>query len=502
MKYAAIILLVATLWQAGQAPAGQTSTAPQSQSQPHSHSRPASGPAGQITIANFDAGLPAGVVVTGAKLELLNDSNTSAAGAGCAKLTLDIRLAPQARLALALPAEARLDPAGELSARIRVDKSYGELDMRWLALDGDGRAIHQRRFGVQVKQTEHWKEFRWPMYEWRWADDRVGEWSDVRSLVLVVENWPGQVYLDEVNYRPVKADSAKASAWLQQIAFGASESGVRTCAEGDVLVATNAMDTLSMQDLRIQLRRMKQIDAWFARVFGPAYRPVKGAAPATMLIFKDATGYAAFYRRLGEAWNEKIVPPSSAGYTVQDIAASTYNAEFGIHRPVYVHEAVHAMAARDFRLLNGLPRTDWLHEGLANYVQIAMYPASVDPHTYATNFATPMNPQGKGVFVPLKMLFAGPVGMGNYAQAASVVAFLLEKHPDWLGIITRDLADGQDIAVAMKPCGATVADLEREWFEWGGKTYPANDKRTLGDAVFPLPAELIAPAPTSSPARE
>ena len=502
MKCVAITLLLATLWLAGYSQAGQTSTAPQSQSQPHSHSRPASGPAGQITIASFDAGLPTGGAVTGAKLELVIDSNASAARAGCAKLTLDIRLAPQARLTLPLPAGMHLDPAGELSARIRVDKSYGELDMRWLALDGEGKAIHQRRFGVQVKQTEHWTEFRWPMSEWRWADDRVGEWSDVRSLVLVVENQRGRVYLDEVNYRPGKADLEQASAWLQQIAFDFSEPGVRTCVEGDVLVATNAVDSLSMQDLRIELRRMKQIDAWFARVFGPAYRPVKGAAPATMLIFKDATGYAAFYRRLGEAWNEKIVPPSSAGYTVQDIAASTYNAEFGIHRPVYIHEAVHAMAARDFRLLNGLPRAAWLHEGLANYVQIAMYPASVDPRTYATNFATPIDPKGKGVFVPLKVLFAGPVEAVHYAQAASVVAFLLEKHPDWTGTITRGLADGQDIGAAMKPCGTTVTDLEREWFEWGGKTYPANDKRILGDVVFPLPAELVAPAAASSPARE
>lgn len=451
-------------------------------------------PTGEFSIADFTAGLPAGVTATGGALEWVKDSNASA-GAGCARLTMDIRKAPQARLTFSLPPQVKFNGTGELSACVRVDNSYGELDMRWLALDGEGKVLRQRRFGVQVRQAEGWTQLCWPLCQWRWGNERVGRWDEVRALVLVVENQRGQICLDGVRIRPGEVGDANylvrfQGRQLAVLAFGASDANYRLYEEGDVLVGTNAGDVFSSDDLHLLGRQIGQVDAWMGRVFGASYRPVTDAPPAAMLIFRDSADYSAFFRRLGQAWNVNIAPPSSAGYTVQGVSASTYNRRFGIRRPVYIHEAVHSLAARNIRLRPGVRQVSWLQEGLANYIQVGLYPSSLDVRTYVTNFALPIDPRGKGVFVPLHTLFAGPVEASQYAQAASVVAFLLEKHPEWMAPIARDLADGCDSLEAFKRVSVSPADVQKEWLEWGRKAYPPDDKRMPGDTVFRLPKEL------------
>jgi len=160
-----------------------------------------------------------------------------------------------------------------------------------------------------------------------------------------------------------------------------------------------------------------------------------------------------------------------------------------------VLESVHVVFANDVRLHSGHDRHSWLHEGLAAYVQISVYPKSVDRRALAGNFRRPIKADGSGFFKPLDPMLEKVVPVRQQALVATVVAYLLDQKPTWLPLIAEALADGASVGEALKQCGTTLPELQDAWMKWGAeKVGPDGD----AGAMLPVPPELapaeVAPA--------
>jgi hypothetical protein len=171
---------------------------------------------------------------------------------------------------------------------------------------------------------------------------------------------------------------------------------------------------------------------------------------------------------------------------VQDIATSSYLAERGIHRPVYVHEAVHAMVARDLRLLAGSDLHNTLQEAIANYVQIVMFPESIPRGALERGFR-----QGVGedrMFAPIETLFRRRATLQDYAQLATIIAYFIDVDPDRLIRIVDAQANGKTLADAVVGSGLTFDKLESDWVRWGREQFGADAENR--DDHFNVPQEI------------
>jgi len=294
-----------------------------------------------------------------------------------------------------------------------------------------------------------------------------------------------RVDLDDVRLEG-RADVEADAAWLLDLAFGAGQPRRHVGADG-LMVATEAVDAFADEDLKRLLDDMKRTRAFLRRAFGDAVRPTDDIPrPACLLIFNDADRRAAFLARLGDAWGATIRTSTSQGFTVQDIATATYDRARGLRRPVYLHESVHAVVARELRLLTGNPSHSPVQEGIANYVQLCVHPESIDRGAFARAFAQPIDPSGDGFFIPLEKLFATRATTKQYAQLASVIGYLVEKDQPLLRDLCKGLADGATAAEVLARRGPTWAELQEKWLTWGRERY-----RSAGNGVvFEPPPEF------------
>jgi hypothetical protein len=421
-------------------------------------------------------------------LRASNATATRSTGVDAAEGEAYLRLAPAgpeanlAQLRLALP--PKTSPAGRaaFAAAVRAPGATEKVELRWFALDAKGRPLFQRRFDLEP--GERWVRLDEPLRGWRWDNARIGDWDEVASVALVVASPDvARVDIDDVRFTGT-ADEQRNVEWLLGIAFPGR---AREVAQSDgLLVATDAVDAFAAQDLDALLDGMRRTRAWVRTTFGDAVRPTDDLhAPAALLIFRTPADYAAFFDRLGAAWHAKINVGTSQGFTIQDIAASTFDPKLGTDRPVYFHEAVHAVVVRDLRLRTGHAPHRPLQEALANYLQVCRYPQSLPPGSYAKAFARPIDPSGQGFFKPLEMLFTRPVTTREYAQLASVAAYLAAENPKLLRELARGLADDQTASDLLARTGTTWRELEDAWLAWGRKRFT-----DAGAADDPTPFEL------------
>ena len=175
-----------------------------------------------------------------------------------------------------------------------------------------------------------------------------------------------------------------------------------------------------------------------------------------------------------------------AGEHRAGVAATTFDPKQGADRPVFFHESVHAVFAHDVRLLTGHDHQSWLHEGLAAYLQVCVFPRSLDPRMLPPQFARPIPADGSGTFLPLGALMTKRVSTKHYAQLVTLMAYLVEEKPQWLPVVAQALADGKRVEQALEACGTTAAELEAEWFKWGKARFRPGD----GKPAFPQPDEF------------
>lgn len=382
-----------------------------------------------------------------------------------------------------LPAGTDFEGRGGLVAQMRVTGGNETKILRWVAFDEQGRPIFQRRF--ELKPGEAWIRLEEPLRQWRWHDVHPGDWSDVRQIGLRIETPTAQVEVDDVRLVGTSTP-AQRTDWLLRVAF--EDRPVERMETSDLLVATDAVDAFSEADLSRLLDDMARVRAWVKRVFGDTVRPIDGEGPVMLLIFKEDSDRQAFFKRLGEQWRATLGATQAQGFTVQDICSSTYDPAQGPRRPVYLHESVHGIVARELRLPVGYPRTSPLQEGLANYLQLCVHPRSLGRATFTTNFNRPIDPAGKGFFKPLRSLFDARPMAEQYAQLASVVAYLVERDPKLLRDLAAGLSDGQSATDILARRQTDWQALERAWLEWGRQAFPADSSNL--PVLFALPQEF------------
>jgi hypothetical protein len=449
-------------------------------------------PAAPIVVADFETQVPEGTHSGNVQVKIVVDPGAAASGMGCLQIRL-VNSSEDAYVIFPLPTQAAgIDPRSKLVASIRRGESGKPIRMHWFALNADNWVIFQRQF--EFDQGVEWAKMEWPLSQWRWGDQRAGDWSDVRSIALRVESEVTDIYLDDITLWGESTSDAFREEFLRAAAFPGRKSRI-SVADG-FLAGTDATDELSPEDLKAAIADMRRIRDWTKRVFGDSVRPTGDGPPVSLLVFRNRDDYLSFFKRLGERWNVEIVPPRGGGYTVQDISACVWDAAATHGQPVALHESVHAVVSRQLRLLPGAPAHAWLQEGLANYLQLCIHPDSLRPGEYADNFSQPIG--AKTFFRPLGELLGKPVLSRHYAQLASLTAFLIEEKPDWLRQIARGLADGKELSDILRALGTDLPQLERLWFDWGVRTFvrPAGQPRP--ERHFPLPEEWTAhPAPAA-----
>jgi hypothetical protein len=447
----------------------------------------AAAPAGQV-IADWDR-VEAPVSLAGQVqlAETTADGNAfgrvSARGGGALKGQLLFTLSEGI-----LPRES-----GGFSVRVRA--VGGGANARLLALDASNRVILQHRLDLQPGDRLQPVSIPWTC--WRWGDDTGGGAAEVRRIGLRFDAAGGELHLDDLALTaPAPAGSGKE--WLRQLAFGGRDA--RMVEADGLLVATDAVGAdgeLTDADLAAILGRMRRGRVMVRRLFGAAVRPVETAAPTSLLIFRQQADYVVFFESLGREWNVRISPPTGGGLTVGNFAATTFDPKQGANRPVFLHESVHAVFATDVRLLSGHERHSWLHEGVGSYVQMCLYPQSVDRRALAANFRRPIDPNGKGFFKPLGQVLGRKVPAQQYAQVGTLVAYLVDQKPQWMPVIAKSLAAGGTAEEAFQACGVSLDELQDAWLKWGAAKV---GERGDAGALLPLPPEfatqLAAPAET------
>lgn len=394
-------------------------------------------------------------------------SADSFAGAGCLTITPPEPMKKVARVTFTLPDSMDLTSARALKMQLRTTPTEESVSFRWLALAQDGETLLQRRFSFDKGAV--WSEQEFPLALWRWGNLRCGDWSEVRQLQLVIESRVAEVRLDEIE---VETGQPYARPELiDEIAFGTDKPVVSE--RNGFRLSSNAGDALHSADVERIHARFGPIPVWLRRVFGEAVRPLN-ETPIQVLVFATREDYIAFSRRLGLAWRVSIAPPEAGGYAVQDIASSYLDKEQGVDRPVFFHETIHATAARLLRLVPGSAAHSWLQEGLANYLQLCLFPDSLGLETYPRLFKEGVGE--KTYFKPLENLLSERVEMRHYAQLASLAAWLVEKHSDWLATIATSLADGGKLESALEDCETSIADMQQEWLKWGREKFPEGTK--------------------------
>lgn len=408
--------------------------------------------------------------------------------------TLTVRKPCEIRLdSLRLDTAADLTRFRALAARVRVKalRPMRPVALRWVGLNAHGQVIRMRLF--EVTPGQQWQTLTWPLYQWRAGHDCYGPWREVRELALQAHDADFDLSLDDIVL--IEGDARECAhgpgPWLTQLAFDnrafarAQAPGVVVLTDAGKLTTPKMLDDLAGRMAgvrRLLLRLIREADE------APQTRPDDpDEPPVPLLIFAKRSDYVIFFNRLGRLWNVSIAEPTGGGYTVQDIAASYVNAPAAPLRPVYIHEATHALVGRCWGLPSGLEGWSWLHEGLANYVQLCLYPQALSPQTYRKAFASPIDPSGQGFFKPLDRLVGSPMRAENYAQAASLAAFLIDSRPELLGDMIRGHRRGQDLSAALKRHHTSWPQIESQWMQWGRRRFVEGPAREIH---FDLPPEL------------
>lgn len=410
---------------------------------------------------------------------------------------------------LPLPVGLDLARFGALEATLTVESTDAEaVRLRWLFLDDAGRPVRQhglsRPPGGPSAVPGGPSAVTLPLSRFRWANDRVGRFDEARTLALRIES-PAVRRLAIDTLRLLPTDGPDTALYLRApelIRLAFTEPPVTAEAPG-VLVALEVAPNVSPDAAREVLDDTLRVRSVLRRLLGPALRPLDDDELTAVLLFRTDASRAAFFRRLGEHYGVSVVPPRTAGYTVQTFATAIWDPQQGPRRPVILHEAVHAVLAHEARLLPGLPAHAYLHEGIASYLQLCVYPHAIDPRFYPAEFRIALERGlGAGRFLPLRELIGQPADTPRYPQLAALIAALLDRRPDALRALIRHAADGDDVLAAISPHPPSphpparpdptlppLDALEADFLDWG-RTHFAPDVPAPAAAAFPPLPEL------------
>lgn len=294
-------------------------------------------------------------------------------------------------------------------------------------LEADAKARFWRKVDL-----DHvgWRKISLPLRWFQWGEGRIPRWDRVDRWGVLFRN-RAEVQIDEVKLvRQADPDIALPQPEdLRTLAFPMdAEKQSRLVSRGDILLATNAPD-LEVDKLANHLLEVKK------QVAAELQLPAAPPWPAPMIVFQTRAEYEAFPPQLAAKLNGAAAAPRSTGYTIQGIATSFWDPQFGSLRPVYTHEFVHAILSREVSLPN---RNDWFQEGLAVHYQLQFHPQADFGQIVRQGIADP------AFRAPLAELASGKaIQQNRYWQAATLVELLLKdkKYQPQFGPLIRALAE-------------------------------------------------------------
>lgn len=230
-----------------------------------------------------------------------------------------------------------------------------KLECRWYSRDR--AAWRWRRLELHDNQ---WQQFELPLAWFRHSPRAHVDWNETTRLAFWSPS--AETYeLDRIELvQPDNNDDFDPlTHQLSRIAF-TKQPRIETSDHFALITNVESLDHVAV---------LQMLETLHARIIDDFPQLKPPTHPIPLLVFANKTEYQAFIARLGSLLQAHIRPPTTPGFTVHSIACAVHSERFGPIRPVYVHEAAHALLAPMFGLSN---QGEWLHEGLASHYQTTL----------------------------------------------------------------------------------------------------------------------------------
>jgi hypothetical protein len=344
----------------------------------------------------------------------------------------------------------RFDASSAVKFRMKAPGASEEepLVFEFQAYAKERKAWRWRKVSID---SAGWQTVELPTRYFRHSPAAYLSWEETRRFAFRFRN-AGRVELDTIELVDAPVDTHPSDLSLEEISKLAFGNKGKVHRSGNFAILTDEPKLKPGETFAELDRMLNMFLADFPGVKAPAQ-------PIPLLIFSTQARYRAFWGELAQKFNSNTPAPTSGGYALVGIAGSYYDPAQGSVRPVYVHEACHALIARSFGVAS---QGGWLQEGLANYYQLRW--GKKDTGVFAKNLLA------KGRMVPLgKLLDGNTVELKNYAQVALFIEWILATRKERLLPAIRAMAKQGSTAlepIAQTHFGGSLPRLEKEWISW------------------------------------
>lgn len=306
-----------------------------------------------------------------------------------------------------------------------------------------------------------WIDFEFPLSMFRESSSGLPEWRLVDHLYFYSRGPASFEFRSlQIEARAPRVSPDLTIGEIRDLAFpGDAGKAVITSESRPFVILTNE-PRLDAPAVHLRLAELLKL----VRADFPDFTPP--AQPVPLIIFKTQDEYKDFWERFMMAIGATGGAPQSDGFTSHRIATSFYKEQLR-DRPVFVHEAAHALLEHYLQTNNA---GEWLHEGLAARYQTMVFGQDVRKvvqegiarESYRNHFSELFN--GK------------KIQLNRYWQSMSWIEFLLsdparrEKFTKLRAAFSK--AGSTDIAGSARAIfNKTVDELETEWLAWAGEHY-------------------------------
>jgi hypothetical protein len=310
---------------------------------------------------------------------------------------------------------------------------------------------------------EGWAHIKLPLKWFRWSEGKIPRWKNVIRMGIWFRD-AAEIVVDEFKLTAGNTPTSAVllAADLRLLAFGdKAESELKIAKADGIVVMSDAAD-LDADQLLAHLQKVQQnIEADLPFLNEPSNE-------IPLLVFAKRNDYQQFFPRLASRLGAEIAPPSSPGFTMQGVSASSWDVAQGSLRPVYAHEFVHALLSSRYDLPN---KGEWVQEGLASYYQLKATPQPNFGDIVRQSLADP------AAFLPLETLCNGQsIPLDRYWQAVTVCDMLLNNNkykrrtPDLFAKLRE--VDSTDLEPHLEPLyGVTWDEFRSDWKNFCSANY-------------------------------
>ena len=309
-----------------------------------------------------------------------------------------------------------------------------------------------------------WRQVDLPLSDFR-TGGGLPSWEEVDRLGFSFRTG-ATLGLDGIELRRGRApDVAYLSIpELGREAFGARPA--RVLRRGPFAVST---DEPRLDEARL----LDALEAMYGRTRADLPGLPAPSRPVPLLIFAADRDYREFWPRFARRFEAEMAAPRSGGFTALGVGSAPGATDPATIRPVFVHEASHALMGQMLGLDN---RGEWLLEGLATRYQLAFSGQDIGPIVRAGL----ADARGR---TPLEDLLDGePIPETRYWQAALVIDWMLadpgrrERFLAALGAMRR--RGSTDLRPLVRGhFGVTLADIESSWLAWARERFRPQGRR-------------------------